>query len=49
MGKENLIQEGEFEYLTFRDKRNFINNFNNDDYNNTMNIYWRLTVGQTSF
>lgn len=49
MGRKNLIQEGGFEYLTFRDRRNFIDNFNNDDYNNTMNIYSKLTIGQTSF
>lgn len=39
MERENLIQEGEFEYLIFRDRRHFIGNFNNDDYNNTMHIY----------
>lgn len=39
MGKENLIQKGEFESLIFRARRNFIANFNNNEDNSTMKIY----------
>lgn len=39
MGRESLIQKGEFESLIFSTRRNFIDNFNNNEDNTTMKIY----------
>lgn len=40
MGMESLIQKGELESLIFSARRNFIDNFNNNEDNTTMKIYY---------